>query len=64
MINDSTCVDCPLNFYSLKSNSTKCLKCPFGATCSGGKNINLNKGYWRYNTESDIILECKQQEII
>ena len=50
------CDECPNGFYTLQRGSTKgfninkdtkCLKCPYGATCENG-NINANENFWGF----------------
>ena len=51
------CDECPDGFYTLQQGSTKgfninkdtkCLKCPYGATCENG-NIKANENFWGCN---------------
>ena len=50
------CDECPDGFYTLQRGSTKgfninkdtkCLKCPYGATCENG-NIKANENFWGF----------------
>ena len=51
------CDECPDGFYTLQRGSTKgfninkdtkCLKCPYGATCENGK-IKAKENFWGFN---------------
>ena len=51
------CDECPDGFFTLQRGSTKgyninkdtkCLKCPYGATCENG-NIKANENFWGFN---------------
>ena len=55
------CSTCTAGTYSTVWNSTQCHSCPEKATCQG-KVISLNKGYWRIDANSTIIVECPNQD--
>lgn len=55
------CDICSEGTYSLLWNSTKCLDCPGKASCQG-KEISLNKGYWRMDTNSTDIVEWPNED--
>ncbi len=56
-VNLIECVMCELNKYSFDIKN--CYDCPEGATCKGGTNIIVNKGYWRKNLYSENVVFCK-----
>jgi predicted outer membrane repeat protein len=47
--------------YSVTWNATECLTCPDYATWLG-KEISLNKGYWRMDLNSSEIIECPNED--
>ena len=57
------CEECPSGFYSLqrgfisglnKNKETKCLKCPYGASCKNGK-IKAKENFWGLRNSSSSI---------
>ena len=57
---------CSSNSYELTNGSVKaCLKCPQNTVCPKGtklSTINISPGYWRRNTKSLNIVQCKFKE--
>jgi len=49
--------------YSLLKNSPECIDCPDNAECPGNSTLILNAGYWRINIDSDIILQCENNQL-
>lgn len=57
------CVMCPQGKYSLSPSDLTCNDCPAGAECRGGGNIFIQKGYYRsQNTSSLLILSCDDND--
>lgn len=52
------CITCPTGKYSLELVSSECNICPKHASCLGGAEIRVEKGYWRSSFLSDDIHEC------
>lgn len=48
---------CQFTTYSNIWNATKCNDCPSKATCEG-KEIRVDKGYWRHDLLTTDIIEC------
>ncbi len=40
-----------------------CIPCKENVICEGGNILNLAKGYWRDNENSDLILYCQKAPI-
>lgn len=53
-----SCVLCPFKTFSFNSSDLNCRDCPENAFCSGGKNVTVNKGFWRSSNLSLTIHEC------
>ena len=56
------CVSCRPGTYSLTWNSTRCLACMTNASCLGGKEIHVEKGYWRRSMNSTSMIECIRED--
>ena len=61
---DESCVECPSGEYSL-ANPMKdgfvnqgCKVCPENAFCGGGDSILPQKGFWRADQNSSLVIEC------
>ena len=52
------CVYCERGTYSFDPSDSQCKICPPGADCPGGTTIALQKGRWRENTTTDLVVEC------
>lgn len=52
------CKPCPTGEYSFDPNSTSCMPCPAGVKCTGRDSFELELGYWRNSTISDIVIPC------
>ncbi|KAL4438297.1 hypothetical protein ABPG74_009720 [Tetrahymena malaccensis] len=40
----------------------QCQDCPLGAICSGGDKLVTKQGYWRKTVDSNLIIECVNQQ--
>ncbi len=58
MTADNKCVLCQNGLYSIEIGAASCDTCPEFATCSQGKNIDVDPGYWRASNTSILIYEC------
>ncbi|EAR88661.2 transmembrane protein, putative (macronuclear) [Tetrahymena thermophila SB210] len=56
--NSIACQQCPEGKYSLSLNDKECKECPDSAASCKGSNIQLKRGYWRENENTDNILYC------
>lgn len=55
-----TCDPCAVNTYTLDDpDGAICQKCVENAQCLGGSKIAPNPGYWRYDIDSKVFLECQ-----
>ncbi|CAI2378198.1 unnamed protein product [Moneuplotes crassus] len=59
---NNLCTTCAAGTYSLIWNSTQCHQCMDDVVCAGGKEINVNPGYWRASSNSTTIIECINKE--
>ncbi|EWS74811.1 transmembrane protein (macronuclear) [Tetrahymena thermophila SB210] len=58
-----SCNQCEYGTYSLvypslNNTSIDCKQCSVHANCPGGHIIDVKKGYWRINDQTDEIIEC------
>ncbi|KAL4475170.1 hypothetical protein ABPG74_001866 [Tetrahymena malaccensis] len=58
-----SCSQCQYGMYSLaypnlNDTSIGCKECSTHATCPGGYIIDVKKGYWRLNDQTDEIIQC------
>ncbi|KRX07991.1 hypothetical protein PPERSA_06169 [Pseudocohnilembus persalinus] len=53
---------CPEGFYTFENQSMKCNSCKSHSTCLGLDIIQVDQGYWRKSTKSDVIIECKNNK--
>lgn len=59
---DTQCNTWSPGTYSIEWNSTKCENCLDNTSCLGGDEISVNSGYWRYTSNSTIIVECPNED--
>ena len=56
------CDKCAQGTYSLQWNSTFCEKCMDNVVCLGGKELEVNPGYWRHTLNSTRIIDCPREK--
>lgn len=61
-LENSTCVPCPVDTYSLSINSTQCRHCPDTAECPGDGQLYPKSGFSRPNETSDIVQSCPRAQ--
>eukprot|EP00347_Sterkiella_histriomuscorum_P005452 403356564 len=58
----SECSLCSGNTFQFDLNEKTCLECPKNAECPGGREIDVNPGYWRSNFYSSNVMQCLLDE--
>eukprot|EP00347_Sterkiella_histriomuscorum_P014612 403360218 len=58
----SECSLCSGNTFQFDLNEKTCLECPKNAECPGGREIDVNPGYWRSNFYSSNVMQCLLNE--
>ena len=67
IVDGKRCIQCSEGFYSLEENPQKiyalvgsfeCEKCPANSNCPGGDKIIPYEGYWRFDENSTLIIQC------
>jgi hypothetical protein len=56
-----TCTTCPLGQVSVAKVEETCFVCPNHASCPGGDEINVDKGYWREMNNTMTIKRCPSE---
>ena len=62
---NNTCSVCPNGYYILSLDqfyNGSCIPCNQNAICTSGSIIDPLPGFWRKNTTSDLIIECKNPD--
>ena len=65
---DESCSECPPGEYSLinpmedQIGNQGCKLCPENANCYGGDSIMPHKGFWRFDSNSSLIIECVAED--